>query len=159
MARHQIIIGRAELVDIVGVALGVPAKIDTGAYRSTIHATNIKEHLSNGNKQLTFIILGHPCSPVTRKLQTDRFQKINVTSSSGETSERYEVTLKVKIGPKIFSASFSLYDRSATVFPVLIGREALKRRFMVDPDKSSINRSKLVKDFGFHDDVVEDLED
>lgn len=159
MATYQIIIGRAEELDLLGYALGVPAKIDTGAFRSSIHATGIKVVTVDGKEQLHFNILGHRCTPISRAVVSERFEKIKVRSSNGHESERYEVTFKVKVGPKIFNTSFSLADRANNVFPVLIGREALKKRFIVDPDKTSVSRTKLAEQFGFSLDGAEDLED
>ncbi len=149
MAKYQIIIGRAENIDFVGTSLGVPAKIDTGAFRSSVHATNIREKTdSNGEKILTFNLFGHKCAPVKRSLQAERYDLIPVKSSNGEVETRYEVTLKIKIGPKIFNTSFTLADRTNNVYPVLIGRKALKNRFMIDPARASVNRMELRKNFG-----------
>src|ERR1700694_2783431 len=138
MSQHQIIIGHSEKVDFVGVALQVPAKIDTGAFRSAVHAQAIKEKTINGEKVLQFSLLGHPCSPVARPQQTTRFSKLQVKSSNGTSELRYEVTLKIKIASKIFNTSFTLTDRSNNVFPVLIGRKALKKRFQVDVSKGAV---------------------
>lgn len=159
MAKYQVIVGRAEEVDIVGVVLDVPAKIDTGAFRSSIHSTHMREVMIDDEKALKFTILGHRCAPVKYDISTKRFHKIKVRSSNGEESERYEVTLKIKLGPKIFLASFSLSDRSSNVFPVLIGREALNSRFLVDSAKTSVTRMKLSKEYGLELDSVEDFED
>ncbi|NBU33014.1 ATP-dependent zinc protease [bacterium] len=148
MAKFQIIIGRAEQIDIVGTALGVPARIDTGAFRSSIHATDIKEITKDGVKQLQFSILGHTCAPVARKVVATKYNVVTVRSSNGEVSDRYAVTFKVKIGPKIFNTSFSLSDRSQNVFPILVGREALNGRFIVDSNKTSVSKVSLVKQFG-----------
>lgn len=148
MPRYQIIIGRAEQIDFVGTALSVPSKIDSGAYRSSVHAVNIKEVTKDGEKVLKFSLLGHPCAPVPRPLETTRFTKLEVKSSNGKTETRYEVTLKIKIGSKIFNTSFTLADRSNNVYPVLIGRKALKNRFMVDVSRSSVHRMELKKNFG-----------
>ena len=119
----------------------------------------MKEVTKEGKHCLEFQILGHKCAPVSRKIVAERFERITVRSSNGETSERYEVTLKIKIGPKVFPTSFSLTDRSLNVFPVLIGREALKKRFIVDPEKTSVNRAQLAKEFGIVLDSNEDSED
>lgn len=148
MSRYQIIIGRAEQVDFVGTALAVPAKIDSGAYRSSVHAVNIKEVTKDGEKTLKFSLLGHPCAPVPRPLETNRFTVLPVKSSNGEIEARYEVTLKIKVGSKIFNTSFTLADRSNNVYPVLIGRKALKNRFVVDVSRSSVQRMELKKNFG-----------
>lgn len=160
MSRYQIIIGRAERVDFVGTALDVPAKIDTGAYRSSVHATKIKEFKKDSELFLKFSLFGHPCSPVSRNIETNRFTKVEVTSSNGHAAMRYEVTLKIKIGSKIFNTSFTLADRGNNVYPVLIGRKALKNRFVVDVTKSSVRRMDLRKNFGIlAPEEEEDLED
>jgi len=143
MTAYPAIIGRAENIDIVGVALGVPAKIDTGAFRSAIHAQKIKVVKRDGVETLTCELLGHPVSPVPRPFETTEFSELPVKNSTGDVDLRYEVKIKIKIGPKIFLTSFSLSDRSNNIYPVLIGRKALKERFLVDVGKSSINRLEL----------------
>jgi hypothetical protein len=157
MPKYQIIIGRSENIDFTGVSLGVPAKIDTGAFRSSVHASSIKETKNkDGETVLKFNMFGHPSAPVKRPMEVSRYDKLAVRSSNGEVEDRYEVTLKIKIGPRVFNTSFTLADRSSNVFPVLIGREALKGRFMVDPSRTSVKRLELIKD---HDHLsAEDME-
>ena len=159
MAKYQVIIGRGEEIDIVGVTMRVPAKIDTGAFRSSIHATDIKIVTVDGEKMLSFKILGHKCAPIARPILTDKFEAIAVRSSSGEVTNRYAVTFKIKIGPKVFNTSFSLFDRTPNVYPILIGREALNGRFLVDSAKGGVTKLKLSKQFGLPIGDAEDSED
>lgn len=161
MPKYQIIIGRAEKVDFSGITLGVPSKIDTGAFRSSVHASDIKEITNkNGVKVLRFNLFGHRCSPVKRPMEVERYNKLVVKSSNGETEARYEVTLKIKIGPKVFNTSFTLADRSNNIFPVLIGRKALTDRFMVDTARAGVKRQSLIKEFDLTGPMSEeDLED
>lgn len=144
MSKYAVIIGRFEHVDIMEKAESVPAKIDTGAYRSAIHATDI-EIISDkkGAKVLRFNILGHPVYRQSMQMETKQFNIRKVRNSTGHTSDRYEITLRIKLGYKIFRASFTLVDRSNNVFPVLIGRKVLNKRFIVDTDKSGVNRKEL----------------
>ena len=160
MAKYPVIIGRAEYIDIVDTALSVPAKIDSGAFRSSIHAQNIKVKTKDGVKILSCDLLGHPCSPVLRKYQTENFTKVNVTNSFGQEEMRYEVSLKVKLGPKKFVTSFTLADRSNNLYPILAGRMLLKNRYFIDVSKSTVDRIKLKKEFGISAPFdAEDLED
>ncbi len=160
MARYTTIIGRAEAVDVVGKALEVPAKIDSGAFRSSIHASDIKVSSKAGVRTLTCKLLGHPCSPVPREFETTDFDEVTVRSSNGQEETRYEVTIRVKIGNKVFNTSYSLADRSGNLFPILVGRKALKNRFLVDVTKSNVNRQRLMRDFGVTEPRdEEDLED
>lgn len=145
MIKHSVVIGRAELIDLTGLALGVPAKVDTGAFRSAIHVSDIKIVTRDGQQVLTCKLLGHPTAPVGRDFETDRFSELPVKNSTGDVEVRYEVTLKIKMGPKVFNTSFSLSDRSNNIYPVLIGRKALKNRFLVDVSRTSVNRMELKK--------------
>lgn len=161
MSKYQVIIGRAENIDFVDVSLGVPAKIDTGAFRSAVHATNIKEAKNTeGEAVLKFNLFGHKCQPVKRRIETTRFDKLAVKSSNGKVETRYEVTLKIKLGPKIFNTSFTLANRKDNVFPVLIGRKALTNRFIVDTAKAGVRRQDLAQEFGLNGPISEeDFED
>lgn len=159
-AKFQVVIGRSEYMDITDIALEVPAKIDTGAFRSSIHARDIEIKDENGKPVLSCNLLGHPCSPVLRPFKTDEFSQVIVTSSIGREEKRYLVTLKVKLGPKIFRTPFTLADRSNNLFPILAGRTLLKNRYLVDVSKSNVNRIKLKESFGVNKpEDAEDLED
>ncbi|MDQ2972871.1 MAG: RimK/LysX family protein [bacterium] len=149
MAVYQAIIGRNEEVDLVGVAMHLPAKIDTGAFRSSIHAEDIQVVTKNGVKTLTCKLLGHPGSPIVRDYETTNFEEVEVRSSNGHAEDRYAITLKLKLANKVFDTSFSLSSRDKNLFPILIGRKALKRRYIVDVSKSAVKVDKLAKSLGF----------
>lgn len=145
MAKYKTIIGRAETIDFLDSLLtDVPAKVDTGAYYSSIHATDIKEVTRNGKKVLHFNLLGgHPSFPYERIILEPTFYKRIVENSFGHTQERYVVTLRVRIAGKVFKTEFTLADRSTKVFPMLLGRTLLNKRFMVDTDIAHIDRKVL----------------
>jgi hypothetical protein len=141
---HKVIVGRAELLHFMEHAMAdIPAKIDTGAYRSAVHASDIT--LSEDGKTLAFTLLGnHPvCGSLATKIETQDFKTVWIANSFGHREERFEVKLKVKLGPKIFSATFSLADRSKKIYPILIGRKMLNNRFLVDTAETSVNRIEL----------------
>lgn len=147
--RHKIVIGRAEYMHFVDVgANDIPAKVDTGAYRSAVHASDIK--LSNDGKTLSFKLLGnHPiCSNLSKEIITKDFSQVKIANSFGDEELRYEVKMRVKLGPKTFAANFSLADRSKKIYPILIGRKILNGRFMVDTSQTSLNRIELKKKYG-----------
>lgn len=159
MSKYQIIINRNETIDFVGLATGVPAKVDTGAFRSAIHATNIKVTTKNGHKVLSCTLLGHRAAPDSFPFETTSFSQVSITNSFGHEEKRYEVGLRVKLGPKVFNTSFTLADRTKNLFPVLLGRKLLKGRFLVDVTRGSINRLLLKKQFGIKlPNDAEDLE-
>lgn len=144
MTKYQTIIGRFEHVSFPSALEDIPAKIDTGAYRSSVHVESIEElKLKNGQIKLKFKLLGHPSFPKSKTISVRAFQKRRITSSSGHSQNRYEVKFKISVAGKTFVTPFTLTDRSKTIFPVLIGRKALNGRFLVDPARSSISRMEL----------------
>lgn len=144
---HKVIIGRSEVLSFLGTpAERVPAKTDTGAYRSSVHASDIVME----NDELSFTILGgHPvCGAMAQRMTTKDFTKVTVANSFGHEEERYEVKLKVKLGPKIFHARFTLADRSKKIYPILLGRKLLNHRFLVDSAETSLDRITLKRQYG-----------
>lgn len=154
---HKIQIGRSESIVFLGINSDedIPAKIDTGAYRSAIHANNIIEEKGI----LRFTILGgHPIFDSMKiDMQTDDYKIVGISNSFGHREDRYEVRLKVKLGPKIFFGRFSLANRSKKLYPILIGRKILNGRFIVNTSESRINRVDLKKLYNI--DFLVDKED
>lgn len=144
---HKHIIGRAELITFRGVGLSdVPAKTDTGAYHSAVHADHIK--LDDKTGELSFRLLDHPAcpgEPVITKVK--KYRQVLVANSFGHEEVRYEVRMQVKLGSKVFYSMFTLANRSKKIYPVLLGRKLLNGRFLVDPEQTSINRKQLKKVF------------
>lgn len=149
---HKVIIGRSEGLSIVDLDISdIPAKTDTGAYRSAIHADKVK---LNKEGTLSFILLnGHPiCGTMTTDINTEmtttNFKEVWIANSFGHREKRFEVKLRVKLGPKVFTAPFTLADRSKKNYPVLLGRKLLSDRFLVDSAESSLSRARLKQKYG-----------
>ncbi len=162
MARYKTIIGRTEIIDFPELMLSdIPAKTDTGAYTSSIHAVNIKEVKNkNGKTYLKFDLLrDHPTTVYFREsVKATVFAKEEVFNSFGHSEERYKVIFKVRIGGKVFRAPFTLADRTTKPFPILLGRTMLNKRFMVDTDVVHIDRKILkskVNDWLIRDDKTD----
>jgi len=146
---HKVVIGRAEMLTFIEPSIEhVPAKTDTGAYRSAVHADKIK--ISQDGKTLSFRLLGgHPYyGNAAMEITTDAFEKVTVENSFGQSQDRYEVRMRVKLGPKVFSARFTLADRSKKTYPILLGRKLLNGRFLVDTAETSIDRAELKRLYG-----------
>lgn len=128
--RMKQIVGRVERVAFPQFDMsGVPAKVDTGAYRSSVWATDIAEQ----DGKLSFVLLGPESEYYTGKVHsTKKYEKVDVANSFGHSQERYSVFLKIKLGSKIVNTNFTLSDRSMKIYPILIGRKLLRGRFLVD---------------------------
>lgn len=127
------LIGRAERLDFPEIALeGVYARIDTGAKTSAIWVSEAVEK----DGKLEVVFLGSSAEQYTGKICIfDEFEKIVVASSTGHAQSRYKVRILVKIKGKKIRGWFTLADRSTQVYPVLIGRNVLAGKFIVDVKK------------------------
>ena len=115
----------------------IKAKIDTGAKTSSIHAYRIREIEQDGDAYLEFFL--HPVQRRKKpeiKCRARLVDKRTVTSSNGSSQHRYVVETNLRIGEKAYPVELTLTDRDEMSFRVLIGREALRDRFVVDPGKS-----------------------
>lgn len=143
MKKYPVVIGRFEHLDLAGKLSDIPAKIDTGAYRSAIHVSDLQLIEKNEKVYLKFTIGNHPSFRRRKTLQTRSFREIEVISSSGHKTKRYEVNLKIRLGYKVFQTSFTLANRTHHVFPILVGRKAIRNRFIVDVSRSGVSRKEL----------------
>lgn len=135
-------IGRREKIHIPEWGLkNVTAKIDTGAYTSSIHCEFAEEKIENSVPVLYFKVLSPKHKKYKSKvIRTEDFTEKVVKNSFGQAEVRYKVNTKVVMFGEEFDAEFTLTDRSKMRIPILIGRKLLRGRFLVDVD--SINLSK-----------------
>jgi ribosomal protein S6--L-glutamate ligase len=129
----KVIIGWREWCALPDLALpGVLAKIDTGAKTSALHAFNIRRS-DRGEGWLEFLV--HPVQrrrkPVIR-CEARQVDVRAVTSSNGKTEERPVIETTILIGPHRFLTEITLTNRDEMGFRMLIGRQSLSRRFVVD---------------------------
>ena len=61
-----------------------------------------------------------------------------IKSSSGTAEERLVVATKIAIGPHVFKAEITLTRRDEMGFPMLLGRQTIRKRFLVDPGRSYV---------------------
>ncbi|MFU8858997.1 MAG: ATP-dependent zinc protease [Cyclonatronaceae bacterium] len=131
---EKTIIGRREFIDFPGLGLsGIEAKIDTGAYTSSIHCHDISIHSGAEGKLVEFKLLDpdHPAYE-HRILKLPLVKQKIVRSSSGDEEHRAIIRTEICVGGHTFMTDLSLTDRSGMEYPVLLGRKAIRKRFIVD---------------------------
>lgn len=124
----------------------VEAKIDTGAYTSSIHCSDIHV-IEEGDKQkLSFHILDDSIPGLTqREFITSDFKQKTIKSSFGQSEERFVIKTKVLIFGELIETSFSLSNRDNLKYPILLGRKFLKKRFIVDVSKKNLSYTQKQK--------------
>ncbi len=112
----------------------IKAKIDTGARTSALHATGIR-YAADG--LLRFIIHPHQRRGGDEtELVAPLVDHRQVRSSSGAVEPRPTVRLEVELGPHRWPVEITLTRRDSMGFRMLLGRTALRGRFLVDPAAS-----------------------
>lgn len=133
-------IGRREYVDFPLLAMShVEAKIDTGAYTSSIHCKHIERITTDHQDILEFKLMDDTVHRVE-----DYTQK-SIKNSFGEKEERFIIKTLIHIGKKKIRTTVSLSDRGNMRYPVLIGRRLLKGKFIVDVNLVYTNGLNLKK--------------
>lgn len=137
-AAGQPVIGWREWVSVPD--FGVPAikaKIDTGARSSTLHAFGLRYAERDGVPWVQFQI--HPIQR-SRRWSIDAAAPIAderaVRSSNGGTEHRPVIVAVIELAGVRVPIELTLTNRDDMGFRMLLGREAVRRRFLVDPGRS-----------------------
>lgn len=130
------VIGRVERVDLPRFGLlGLEAKVDTGALTSSIHCADVRVEAEeeDGTRVISFTLLDpeHP-DYNGRRFRSRRVDTRIVRSSNGEEQERHVIEADVVIAGQTIRTKFTLADREAMNYPILLGRRLLRKRFLVD---------------------------
>lgn len=133
------VVGWRELVSLPELGLiGIPAKIDTGARTSSLHADVLDDFIRDGERFVRFAV---DWGGEHRQCEAVQVDMRGITSSNGDTQKRFVIKTPLVIGSLQFRAEISLADRTDMKFPMLIGRTALRRRFVVDSGHSWLQSS------------------
>lgn len=126
---EKTIIGRAERIKIPTLGILSHARIDTGAKTSSIGILSANE--TDKGLEVVFFDGGSAHA-------FQHYDKVVIASSMGHKQVRYRVRLTIRIKSRRINTMFTLADRSTQVYPVLIGRNTLMKKFVVDVSKGSI---------------------
>ena len=132
------IIGNLEICDLPEFGISdMEIRIDTGAKTSSLHVDNIVRFKKQGKPWVKFNL--HPdvhnvdsiveCSaPLcdTRRIK----------SSNAESELRYVIKTPIKLGDQSWPIEITLTDRSDMSYLMLLGREAMGDKFLVDPSQA-----------------------
>ena len=115
----------------------IKAKMDTGARSSALHAFSIDPYRKGGERWVMFAI--HPtqkCDAVVIECHAPIKDRRVVMDSGGHKQRRYVIETPLLIGDALFNIEVTLTNRDSMLFRMLIGRTALKNRFVIDSAKS-----------------------
>lgn len=117
----------------------IKAKIDTGARTSALHAFSLEPFEENGVDKIAFQIhpLQHDNETVIKCVATVVDRRL-VTDSGGHEEERYVIYTPISVAGHTWPIEITLTERENMLFRMLIGRSALRKRYIVNPARSFI---------------------
>ena len=133
---------RVELLDFDNSI--IKAKMDTGARTSSLHATHISESEDSGIKYVAFRLKTNINNRKKYKFFKSELKEWRIVRNSGGDEEyRPVVKTRVKIGKKVMNIEITLTQRSRMSYDMLIGRTALRKKFLIDSGKSYTTKENL----------------
>ena len=147
MPESKIILGSEEWCSFP--ELGIPAikaRVDSGAKTSALHAINIAPFIKDEENWVKFDI-----NPIQNNIKTvihcqaKLIDKRIVKSSSGFREQRYVIQTNLDIGNIIWAIEMTLTNRDSMGFRMLLGREAMSGRILVDPEKKYLLKQPTIE--------------
>ncbi|PWG02303.1 ATP-dependent zinc protease [Sphingosinicella humi] len=153
MKRERPVIGWREWVELPElIDLPIKAKIDSGARTSSIHSFGTRRFYDGGAPWVEFLL--HPIQrhatpeiAAVAPIKDERWVK----SSNGEAEKRIVIETAARLGEIEWTIELTLASRDVMGFRMLLGREAIRRRFLIDPGRSFRQSDR-------HPAVIESLE-
>jgi hypothetical protein len=136
--RERRVIGWREWVELPDLLdMPIKAKIDSGARTSSLHSFGTRRFSEGGAPWVEFLL--HPLQRQARPeiacraaIKDERV----VRSSNGEAEMRIVVETLARLGDTQWPIELTLAARDVMGFRMLLGREAIRRRFLIDPARS-----------------------
>jgi hypothetical protein len=117
----------------------IKAKVDTGARTSALHAFSLEPFKEGHQEKIRFAI--HPLQNNVTEVVTcvaDVIDKRFITDSGGHREERYVIKTHIVLANRSWPIEITLTERDTMLFRMLLGRSAIRKRYLVNPARSFI---------------------
>lgn len=115
----------------------IKAKVDTGARTSALHAFAYETYRERGALMVRFRI--HPVqrrSDIEQSCIAEVIDQRTVSDSGGHKEKRLVIATPVRLGEQQWTIEMTLTNRDNMQFRMLLGRTAIKGKYLVDAGKS-----------------------
>ncbi|REG82582.1 ATP-dependent zinc protease family protein [Marinomonas pollencensis] len=122
----------------------VKARIDSGAKTSSLHAINIRYFNRDDEQWAHFEV--HPLQrnrKITVHCEAKIIDQRIVKSSSGDKEKRPVIQAQLTLGGKDWQIELTLTDRDSMGYRMLLGREAMNGRILIDPEGLCLQGERL----------------
>ena len=135
---NKLIVGSEEWCSLPGLGLpAIKARVDSGAATSSLHAFNILPFQRDGELWISFEV--HPLQndrSVVVRHEAPVLEQRSVRNTSGISENRYVIREELVLGEQRWPIELTLTNRDAMGYRMLLGREAMVGRVLVDPEGS-----------------------
>ncbi|MEL4309064.1 30S ribosomal protein S6--L-glutamate ligase [Joostella sp. CR20] len=135
---NKTIIGSQEWVSLPELDIStIKVRVDSGAKTSALHAVNIQPFQRNKDTWVTFDV--YPIQNNGRKVihcEALVVDKRVIKSSTGNRENRYIIKTTLHLNDTSWDIEVSLTNRDSMGYRMLLGREAMMGRLIVDPESS-----------------------
>lgn len=129
--------GWREIVGLPELGIeSIAAKIDTGASSSSIDVSRIEEYTARGERMVRFRVHLSRLKTVEAAAPVVDFRRIRNPGRGGREEERYVIRTDLAIGDDRWPIDVNLARRTRMQYRMLLGREAISHRALVDPGAS-----------------------
>lgn len=144
MSSKRKVIGWREYVSLPGLGIqNLKVKVDTGAATCALHATGIRYlQRENGETWVSFEVTTQLKPLKKKRVRARLVAKRKVKSSLGHATVRPVIETEVRLGEDTWPVEITLVNRDPMGFRMLLGRRALRGRFLVHPARSFIQSSE-----------------
>ena len=115
----------------------IKVKVDSGAKTCALHAFKVEPFEKDGTLYVKYLV--HPFQhDDTQFIECNSLvvDQREVSDSGGHREMRYVVETVIELGEAKFSAEITLTDRDSMKFRMLLGRNVLKNKYLVDCSQS-----------------------
>lgn len=115
----------------------IKVKVDTGARSSALHAFDMKTEERDGETWIRFSI--HPKqrdAKTSLRVEAPLHDRREVRPSTGDAKVRPVILVPVTLGDDTWPIEITLVRRDMMGFRMLLGRQAVRGRYLVDPGRS-----------------------
>lgn len=138
MSDKKMVAGSEEWISLPELNIPlIKVRVDSGAKTSAIHAVNIFPFQRNGESWVSFDV--HPLQYDGKRVvhcEARVLDRRTIKSSTGTRENRYVILTTLKIGEESWPIEVTLANRDSMGYRMLLGREAMKGRILVDPESS-----------------------
>lgn len=131
---HLPIIGEVEPIYFLPMKSPFAARIDTGATTSSLDCQDVEYFERDGEKWAAFKLKNRKTGE--EHVFEKKVERSFKVKRAGKDESRKAIKMDVKMGGEVFSAVFSIADRSNFDYQGLVGRNILTGRFLVDTSTS-----------------------